>query len=134
MRNKSTLDFNWIQKTFRIRKEVIKIYKYLEFHAIKNDISKDILFDNIVNFSMDYINTYKPKISITKFDELRDVKGFTLQEETYSDLQKFYDNNFNHFLVAEFIECLIGIYSVKTLSQPEIKDNGLNTNFLSLSF
>lgn len=132
MRKKETKNEVWLQRTFRVRAEIMNMYKYLEFHASQNEISKDILFEKIVNFSLDYIDCESNDISYQNeilrqarlfnyydVNVRRQVKGFTLSQNTLERLLKVFKDN-DTIKIGQIIEVLIGLYTEKHLRTEEI--------------
>ena len=114
-------DVKKLQKTFRIRDEIIKLYKFLEFYGVNNNIAKDDLFDVAINYSLDLINTKKVTYFYNFSKAIRTVKGFTMTEETKNRIFKFYHCQ-NEYKKGEVVELLISIYALKHLSQSEFKN------------
>lgn len=120
MRKKTQSQEKWLQKTFRIRPEAVNMYKYLEFYASIHNISKDSLFDIIVNYSLDYITEEKPGIFLKEVEGDRLVKGFTIKKETLDRLNEFVQNKASK--KGEQIELLIGIYALGHLNKEKLKE------------
>lgn len=122
MRNKETLNQDWLQKTFRVRIEIINLYKYLEFYGINNNIPKDMLFEGVVNYSLDFIENYKQPLEINSIDVKREVKGFTFTNETYDRLLNYFKLKKGEKKKGEIVEMLIEIYSLTHLKKEEIEN------------
>lgn len=126
MRKKETIPKKWLQKTFRIRAEAINLYKYLEYYSTTHDISKDVLFNKIVIYSLNYIRKEKPNIYVKGITERRLVKGFTMTQETLDKLKENIKNE--KMKKGEYIEILIAIYAIKKLPKKDLKDFDMYIN------
>lgn len=136
MRKKDTTNKTWLQKTFRIHSEIINLYKYLEFFAMRNSISKDILFETIAIFSLEYIESemasykFNYRFDLEKMgkDVVREVKGFTMTESTLDRLETFFVSN-KPYKKGESIEILIALYAVKHLENYELENLNIYIKF-----
>lgn len=120
MRKKDELNKNWLQKTFRVRDEVISLYKFLEFHGVQNNISKDNLFELIANYSIDFLEENNPTFELYEFNGKRSVKGFTLSEKTLERIEHFQKKYKRILKKGESIEVLLYIYAINHLSKREV--------------
>lgn len=119
---------NWKIKTFRIRPEALELYKYLEYWGTKKGISSDVLFDEIVSFSLSYFKENPFNVSMVRSEINRVVKGFSLQKATLDELNVFQGER-DELLVGETIEAILGLYAFKKLDPEEQKSNKLDSWF-----
>mgnify|MGYP001017850313 CR=1 FL=1 len=109
--------YKWLQRTFRVRNNVIEAYQYLEFLCIRKDIPKYALFDHIVLSSIDYINKNSIMFSIDEYIPRREPKGFTIRDITLDTFYEFVEKK--GILVAEAVELLIYVFIETNLSDSE---------------
>ena len=129
MKNDNILNDNsTFTKTFKLRDEAILLYKFLEFHAALNNISKNTLFDKVVRFSLDYFASKDFNILISDPSKNRVVKGFTVSDNTLDDLIKFKDER-TSLKRGEIVESAIGLYAVENLDKTELDKFNLNEWF-----
>lgn len=121
MRKKESLKEKWIIKTFRIKKEVIFLYSFLEFYIlyIKDlDISKNEIFDFIVRDSIKYMTENNISIERTQERAKRVVKGFSIREDTLDVLDTLFSEH-EYMYKAEVVEFLIVLYLRNNVTREE---------------
>ncbi|MCH4200162.1 MAG: hypothetical protein LKF87_12415 [Clostridium tyrobutyricum] len=121
MRKKEMLDKNWIGKTFRLKPEVIFLYKFLEFYMVyKYDISKDDLFNELVKDTLTYIVDNDIKIIRKNERTKRIVKGFSIEENVMDALNELF-KEYKNLYKAEVVEFLIILYFKNKVNKKEAK-------------
>lgn len=121
------------QRIFRIKEEYITFCEYLDFHAKKHNIDRNMFYDNLFKYSLDHIIKFGFNYSIDEYLPRRRPKGFPLLEETsleFSKTFKFYKDIFfkkfnRSLLVCEYVELLIYIYANNKLEQKEKDINNI---------
>ncbi|WP_031368496.1 hypothetical protein [Clostridium botulinum] len=116
------LNNGWVQKTVRISKDYMKVCSFLDY--IKSNLDQDdkySFFDNLFNYSMDFINQngFRYKIKRRKGEGKRIPKGFLMKETTYETINISYQmySRFNDIYIAEYYELLLYIYCNNKLSE-----------------
>ena len=119
MNKKKYFDIKPLNRTFRIREEAVEIYRYLEYKAVCDNISKYKLFDKIVEFSIRKILIDELNEGIYEFNGKREIKGFTLSEEVNRALETFIC--INNLKKGEAVELLVAVYAKYNLNKVELE-------------
>jgi len=115
-------------KTFKVRNEAILLYKFLEFNAALNNISKNALFDKIVRFMLDYFACKDFNVLISAPSKNRVVKGFTISDNTLNDFIIFREER-TSMKRGEIVEAAIGLYAFLNIDKTELDKFNLNEWF-----
>lgn len=118
----------WQQKTFRIRPDYIKVCSLLEFIAEKRNIERYLFFDDLFNYSIDYIYKNGFLYEFNEYEPKRTNKGFLLRDETlqaFEECHNFIKNiyrtkKYKKLLKAEFVELIIYIFCMNNLKSEEL--------------
>lgn len=114
--SETLLNNGWKSKTVRVKNDYHKVctFYYISLQGFGVDKS---LFDNILNFSLDYLDKNGFDFEMNNFQGRRYPKGFLITDETLGRINEYYckakivfskkDINLS---VGEFYELLLFIY------------------------
>ena len=115
--NETLLNNGWKSKTVRVKNDYHKVCTFLLYKFNQGFGVDKSLFDNILNFSLDYLDKNGFEFEMNNFQGRRYPKGFLVTDETLDRISEYYskakvvfkkkDINLS---VGEFYELLLFIY------------------------
>lgn len=111
------LSQGWVQKSFKVGFEYIKLSEYLVFFATKQGMNRHFIFDSIFIYSLNKIqhqivaNDFN--YTFSSIETAREPKGLLLQKSTNILFESVYDS-LKHanvdILIAQLVELVLFIY------------------------
>lgn len=124
---KSDGDFedNWIEVRIRIQNKYDILCSFLNYKASIENKETKVFYNELIEFSLKYIEENGFNFEITKYNGRREPKGFLLKDKTFkymkdsfSKYEKIYLNNRNRKIVfGDFLEVLLFIYCQNKLDK-----------------